>query len=416
MTATRIRSRHFLYLAALLLPLAAAWVVAVVLLWRTQIPGDLRLPHLDPSRFFTSEELEKAADYERFLRVDWALSVVASLVTLVFLTAKAPEWARAVGLGRVGSGVIVGMLTLTTLWFVSLPFEIAARWWRDRHGLTRGSYLEWLTDPWLTLVAEAVVALVVIVVVMALAGRFPRMWWLAVAPIWIALAVGVSFGYGALITLDTHAVRSPELRAQARTIARKVDAQGTPVEVQEVHNLTTQANAMAVGLGPTERIVLWDTLLDGRFTDREVGVVLAHEFGHIIRGHLWKGLVWFALFAVPGLYLIARITDRRGGMGDPGVLPFGLLVLTLLGVALMPLTNVVSRRYEAEADWVALRTTRDPQSAKGLFQEFSETSLAQPNPPTWAYVMFENHPTLMQRIAMAEAFADREGLASANKR
>ena len=36
---------------------------------------------------------------------------------------------------------------------------------------------------------------------------------------------------------------------------------------------------------------------------------------------------------------------------------------------------------EAEADWKALQTTRDPAAARGLFVGFGETSLANPDPP-----------------------------------
>ena len=59
---------------------------------------------------------------------------------------------------------------------------------------------------------------------------------------------------------------------------------------------------------------------------------------------------------------------------------------------------------EAEADWKALQTTRDPVAARGLFVGFGKSSLADPNPPRWAYVLLESHPTLAQRIAMADAW------------
>jgi STE24 endopeptidase len=392
---------------ALVALFAAGWLVAAAFLWRTRVPSDLELPKLDVTSIFSDTQLREAASYERFLRIDWLLSTIAVLAALVVLALRAPRIARSLGLGRIGSGVVVGMLTLTVLWFVNLPFEVAARWWRRRHGLTRGSWLEWLVAPWAELLLEAVSVFLTIVVVMALAGRFPRRWWLAAAPIVIAVSVAFATLYGMLVTLDSHPLRRPQLRHDARVLATQFGATGTPVEVQEVGDLTKRANAAAVGLGPTERIVLWDTLLDGRFSRGEVRVVLAHEFGHIVRGHLWKGLAWVGLIVVPALFVIAAATRRRGGLGDPGVLPFGLLVLVVLGLAATPLVNVVSRRYEAEADWVALQATRDPTSARKLFKRFSTTSLAQPSPPTWAYVVFATHPTLSQRIAMAESFARR---------
>jgi STE24 endopeptidase len=180
-----------------------------------------------------------------------------------------------------------------------------------------------------------------------------------------------------------------------------------PVDVEEVSTLTTQANAMVEGLGPTMRVVIWDTLLDGRFSFGEIRFVVAHEFGHVKHDHLYKGLGWAVLFAFPITFLLAELTRRRGGMGDPGGLAYGFLVLAILGALLTPLGNVISRRVEAEADWRALETTKDPASGRGLFQEFSRTSLGQPNPPTWAYIYFDTHPTIMQRIAMMEAWKDR---------
>ena len=99
-------------------------------------------------------------------------------------------------------------------------------------------------------------------------------------------------------------------------------------------------------------------------------------------------------------------------MGDPANLPYAFLVLTVLSLLALPVENAVSRRYEAEADWRALNTTRDPAADRRLFQQFARTSLEQPSPPLLDYVFLENHPTLMQRIAMAEAWAVRDGRSS----
>jgi len=83
-------------------------------------------------------------------------------------------------------------------------------------------------------------------------------------------------------------------------------------------------------------------------------------------------------------------------------------VLLVLQVALTPAQNVVSRHDESEADWIALQTTRDPASGRGLFEKFSKADLAQPDPPTWSYLFLETHPTIMQRIAMTEAWKARQ--------
>jgi hypothetical protein len=68
---------------------------------------------------------------------------------------------------------------------------------------------------------------------------------------------------------------------------------------------------------------------------------------------------------------------------------------------------------EYEADWLALQATRDPQAARGLFRAFVPTTLSEPDPPFWEYVMLENHPTIIQRIELAEAWRRRYATSSA---
>jgi STE24 endopeptidase len=150
--------------------------------------------------------------------------------------------------------------------------------------------------------------------------------------------------------------------------------------------------------------VLWDTLVDGRFSRPELEIVIAHELGHLARNHIWKAVGWYALFAFPGAFLIARLTRRRGGMAEPAAVPLSLLVLVVLGLLALPLQSAISRHREAEADWMALQTTRNPTAATALFRRFVPTTLDEPSPSTIDYLLLENHPTIMQRIAMAQAW------------
>jgi STE24 endopeptidase len=155
-------------------------------------------------------------------------------------------------------------------------------------------------------------------------------------------------------------------------------------------------------------VILWDTLLDGRISPREVRVILANELGHIKRNHVLKGFGWFGLIALPMAALIAFATRRRGGLYAAEAVPVALLVLVALQIVLTPAQNLLTRHVEKEADWIALKTTRDPAAARSAFHELAVTSLAQPRPPAWAYLLFEDHPTIVQRIAMANAWEQRE--------
>ena len=384
---------------------AVVWLIAAYLLLKTTVPGDLHLSGLDPHKFFSAAELARTERYERFVRIVVVLGLIAEIVALLVLTRRAPRIARNTGLGPIGAGMIVAMITLAVLWAVDLPFSMALRWWDQRHDLTEGSWFDWLVAPWAQLAGGVAFVMLQVAVVMYFARRSPRNWWLPVTPLFLALAVVFLATFPYLEAGRIHRPQTSQLQADVRTL-EKAEGIDTPVDVEKVSDLTTQANAFSVGIGPTERVVVWDTLLDGRFSDDEIRVVLAHEFGHIAHRHLWKGLAWAALFTFPIAFGVARITARRGGLGDPGLLPYGVLVLVLLNIAITPLTNVVSRRYEGEADWSALNAAKSPDAQKKLMEQFAETSLQQPNPPTWSYIFFDTHPTLMQRIAMAQAWED----------
>jgi STE24 endopeptidase len=176
------------------------------------------------------------------------------------------------------------------------------------------------------------------------------------------------------------------------------------VKVEDVDEFTDEPNAFAAGLGPTRRVILWNTLLDPPFSDREVRVVIAHELGHHSRHHIWKSFGWFALLAAPMALLVAIATRRRGGMYHARAVPLALLVVIVLQIAVSPIQNVVSRRLESEADWVALETARDPRAQRNVFRDLTETSLTDPDPPRWTVALFGTHPTAMERIEMAEAW------------
>jgi STE24 endopeptidase len=387
--------------------LVGGWLVAVALLWRTSVPTDLQLNGTNVHRYFSSAELARAARYERFLYVVWGLNLLATIVALVVLTLRVPRFSRSIGLGPVGTGVIVGMVMLVTLWFVSLPFGFAAQWWAARHGLAPHDYLAWLAAPWASLSFEALFALTTIVIVMALARRLGDRWWLVGAPVFAALALLFAFLGGYVAGFGTHRIESANLRTAIRTLEQREHVTGTPVTVQKVSDFTDEVNAFSTGFGPSSRVVLWDTLLDGRFTRGEVRVVVAHELGHVAHRHILKGVAWFALLALPLAWLVTLATRGRGGLGNPASLPLAALALVVLSFFAAPFENAVSRRYEAEADWSALRATHDTTSARKLFVDFERTSLQQPSPPLWAYVWLENHPTLAQRLAMVEVFATR---------
>jgi Zn-dependent protease with chaperone function len=370
------------------------------------VPDGLQLHEPDPSKYFTAGELAEARNYERFLRINELLSVVVLVAVLVAYARRGARFTRESAAGRVGTGMLLGMLGFAVVWIAELPFGLAEVWWERRHDVSHVGYLEWAVSSWLGLGGVFLFVCAAIGIVMALAGPLRQRWWIAAVPVFIGLSLLFAF-VSPFLMAQLKPLHDKQLQAAADRYERKQDLPDIPVKVAEVKEFTTAPNAEAAGLGPSRRVILWDTLLGKPFDNSEIEVVLAHELGHHSRDHIWKGFGWSALFAFPVALAIALGTRRRGGMYDPRAVPLALLIAIVLQIAIAPVANVVTRRFESEADWVSLETTRDPESTRDAFVDLATTSKADPQPPTWSYILNEDHPTIMQRIAMADAWAPR---------
>jgi STE24 endopeptidase len=391
------------------LALAIAGVAAGALLWRTRVP-ELDLPELVPETYFDRDDLARIESFRRVSRVLLVASLAIELAALALVVWKARPLAAFLGElvgGRVRAGVEAALAARRAVSVATLPLAAATHWWRRRYGLSEQGYAAWLWDQALGFGVTAVLLALAVVAGMLLATRFGAVWWAPAAAVFAAL--------GALFALAHPVVIQPlfnrfeplpdqRLTAEVQGLGERMGVRVDTVQVADASRRTTTANAYVAGIGPTRRVVFYDTILDGRFTDAELVSVAAHELAHVGRRHVWKGVAWFALLAVPGLFLVARAAEWRGGLADPSAVPIALLAALVFFFATLPLQTAVSRRYEAEADWLALEATGDAASAVELERRLVTTSLADPDPPVWITVWFATHPSPMKRIAMAEAF------------
>lgn len=386
-------------------------MVAGLLLYPTAVPDGLTLPAIDVDAAFGEEFVDDAKRYERVFYVLWVLAQVALIATLWLYARRGAVLSRESSAGPIGTGMLLGMLGLGIVWLVRLPFGLAGHWWARRNEQTELDYLEWLFGDWLLLGAQFLSISLALLIVMGLARRLGDWWWLPGAAVFVSIAALFTFVSPYLDT-TTDPLRTQALVNAADEYRTELGVGEIPIRVEEVSDDTEQANAYAYGLGPSRRVVFWDTMLAPPFDEGEQKVVLAHELAHHSQRHLPEGLAWFALLAIPGAWILMRATRSRGGMGVPQAVPLALLVVAIFQLVTAPVANHVSRRLEAEADWKALQVTDDPASLEGLMLGFSQSGLGDPDPPTWVQIMAGTHPALADRIAMARAYRARSGAAS----
>jgi STE24 endopeptidase len=205
-------------------------------------------------------------------------------------------------------------------------------------------------------------------------------------------------------------LRDEALAARIRSLAARGGVPISDVYEMDMSRQSEKPNAMFTGLGNTKRIVLGDTLLAG-FSEDEVEAVVAHELGHQVHGDIWW-LIGFGAGAGFGMaWLLSRIGPRAvertrqqtgvSDIGDEASLPVLALLMTGMGLFLLPVQAAFSRALERRADRFAVELTRNGAAYAGAMEGLAAQSLADPDPPRPVVVMLYSHPPIVERIRAA---------------
>jgi len=325
---------------------------------------------------------------------------------------------RPFGGNWIAQAVLGGFVLVLIGELVTLP--LAA--WREtvlrRYDLSTQTWSAWTVDLLKGYAVAAVIGAVTLLGFFGLARLAPRWWWAWVAAGAAALTVLFSFVFPVLVEPIFNKftpMPSGPLRENLIAMAARDGVPVKDVLVADASRRTNALNAYVSGLGPTRRIVVYDTLLR-EAPPGEVEAVVAHELGHakdrdVLTGTLIGALA--AAAAVCAVYLIGSWTGllRRAGVDsitDPRAVALLLALATVVGLAAAPLQSFVSRRIEARADAHALVLTEDPATVERMEQRLATTNLADVDPPRLEYVMFASHPSVVERIAAARAYARGE--------
>jgi STE24 endopeptidase len=208
-------------------------------------------------------------------------------------------------------------------------------------------------------------------------------------------------------------LRDQVLRDKLLDLASKAGIEGSRVYQVDKSKQTKTMNAYVNGIGPTNRIVMWDTLL-AKLDHAEVLGVMAHEMGHYVLRHIWKGLGFSLALSFFVFFLVQRIHDwglprfgPRWGFaerGDPASLPWLLLIASVIGFLLSPVINGYSRKIEHDADIFALEITRRNEPLASAFVKFAEDSKRDPTPAPFIEFWRYSHPPIGKRIAFALSY------------
>ena len=368
-----------------------------------------------------ADQVARARQFHAELRPgSYGAMAVGLVVALVLGLTPLGAWivtqtGRPFGGNWVARAVLGGLAVVLVAEVVTLP--LAA--WRHvivvRYGISTQSWGAWTADLLKSWAVGAVIGAVALLGFYTITHFAPRWWWAFGAAGAAGLVVLLSFVLPVLVEpvfnkfspMPDGPLRSSLIELAARD--------GVPVRdvlVADASRRTRAVNAYVSGLGPTRRVVVYDTMITEATPDEVVSVV-AHELGHAKDGDVLIGTVLGALgtaIAVIALFLIGswggllRLAGI-GSIGEPRGIGLLLAVVTIAGVVAGPGQAYVSRRVEARADAHALALTGDPATFEAMQRRLGTVNLSDPDPPTWEYLMSASHPSTVERMAAARAYA-----------
>ncbi|MFL5861658.1 MAG: M48 family metalloprotease, partial [Solirubrobacteraceae bacterium] len=236
---------------------------------------------LDPVRvevetYFSDEEIARG---RRYARPQLALLMTRSLIdaaVLALIVRRPPRVLRRSWSTPAAGGAVTAAGLGLALSLPTLPVRAVSRRRAMAVGLDTQSWGAWCRDLGKVSAIQTVFMAGGGAAVVALTRRFPRMWW---APLGVgSVAFGTGLAALAPIVLDPifndfEPLPEGQTRSDVLGLARDAGVSVGEVYSVDASRRTTAANAYVTGLGPTKRVVLFDTLLD-RYQRDEIRLVV----------------------------------------------------------------------------------------------------------------------------------------------
>ncbi len=391
-------------------------------------------PHSEQAYSLPPDKLAKARTLNK---IRLTLDITGSLWGLVFLwwllasrsAARLEHWARKRTRYRWIQGVLffLAFLIITTL--AGLPLDMIGHAVSRRYGISVQGWGSWFGDQGKGF-ALSLLGVWVLLLFNWIVRRWPRRYWLGIwlvaIPLMIVVVMSSPFFEPLFNQYEPLEKNHPGLVAELEKVAQRTGTNIPPdrMFLMKASLKTNGINAYVSGIGPTKRIVVWDTTA-GRVPDDEVMFVFGHESGHYVLHHIAKGLTFIAVSfffvfwasARIAAWLVRRYGERWGITPPPEIPPLatraGFLVLLLMfsvvSFLLEPASNTVSRHFEHQADVYGQEAIHglvaDPQkTAVSGFNHLGEAWLEDPDPNPVIEFWLYSHPSVQNRAHFAEHY------------
>jgi STE24 endopeptidase len=359
-----------------------------------------------------ADNLRKAAEYTtgNHWHLLWGLIVAAAVTWLIVRSGILDRLdAKLQDRGRSLRTFLISATYLLVAAVIELPWTIYHEWWRERaYGRTSQPLGDFLMQSSLSTLITVVFAAVFMIGVYALIRGAGKRWWIWSGALTAAAVAFILLVSPVLIEPLFNKYRPVPAGPVQDALVEMAAKAGIPADRIFMFDGSRQSNnftANVSGIGGSARIAISDVALKQASLD-EVRAVTGHEIGHYVLGHVWLGILVFSVLAVVLFFLadrlfpaFARWFGSSAAIDDPRGVPVLLFLVTLFGLAAMPVVNTLGRTIESQADAYSLRTENRPDALATALVKTAE--YRYPRPGLVEEIIFYDHPSVERRVRTA---------------
>ena len=365
---------------------------------------------------------QKAADYSMTRTRLGFLSLAIEVAVLLGFTlgwgwqVLHDWWATRLDGLAYGVALIFSVMAISSL--VDLPLLLYTQFVvEEKFGFNRMTLKLFFADLAKQTLLGALIGTPLLLAVLWLMAQAGSLWWLYTWVFWCAFNLLILLIYPTWIAPLFNKftpLADNELKARIENLLTRCGFASSGLFVMDGSKRSNHGNAYFTGLGRNKRIVFFDTLLS-RLQGSEIEAVLAHELGHFKHRHVMKRIVlMFSLslgfLAVLGQLMTADWFYRGLGVSTQNTalaLILFFLVVPVFTFLLTPLSSLLSRRHEFEADRYAAEHASASELTNALVKLY-EDNAATLTPDPLHSLFYDSHPPAALRIAhLAQLSAPR---------
>ncbi len=280
-----------------------------------------------------------------------------------------------------------------------------------KYNLSNQTFWGWVWENLKGMMVGAVIGLPLLLLFYFVLNYFGSLWWLPFAIIMFIVSVVLAQIVPILIMplfYKITPINDDELKNRIIELSKDSGLKVENVFRFNMSKTTKKANAAFTGLGKTKRIILGDTLIEN-YSNDEIETVIAHELGHYKKKHIVKNIILGTVFSFLTLFLIAFLYEiSLSWFGfetrtEIAALPLLSLWGMLIGLIQTPISNIISRKYEYEADEYAIKLTQKKEDFKNTLERLTDQNLGDREPHPFVEWYSYSHPSINRRLQFIDS-------------